>query len=336
LNSFVIEQYSTQEQMYLYYAKAFLYEKLIDTDNAFSNYKKANDIKRKTYNFNINFVDKSFQNLAGLLIEKYKITQNIIKKDIEVDFVPVFVVGMPRSGSTLIEQILATRDDVQGMGEVNCLNQTIASLFKDENFDVDNNLNILVDLDLDQIKNLANVYKESILQKAKRQNIDIKNKKYFVDKMLSNFRFIPLIKLMFPQAIIIHAKRKPMDTCWSCYKHYLAGENPYVYNLSELAAYYNAYRKMIDLYHEQLPNIIFEFDYEQFIAEPEQSLNLFLQYCNFDWNENHMNFHRNQTSVKTASCMQVKEPLNSRSIDSWQKYAQYLDNLEKNIDSKYK
>jgi tetratricopeptide (TPR) repeat protein len=336
LEAIDIENLSNIEQMYLYFARAFIYDKFKDPENAFINYRKANDIKRKQYVFNANYIHKSFSNLANLLFEKYKITFNSIEKGTSNDFVPIFIVGMPRSGSTLIEQILATRDDVCGLGEINDLNQSIGTLFREVNFDVDNNLNIFADMTLDQIENLAMTYKQSVLAKAKRKNIDISKKKFFVDKMLANFRFIPIVKLMFPNAIIIHAKRNPMDTCWSCYKHYFSGEVPYVYNLTELAVYYNAYMSMMDFYEEKMPDSIYRFDYESFISEPENNLVKFLDFCGFEMNDSYLNFYKTNNGAKTASCLQVKEPLNSKSIDSWQKYAQYLENLEKNIDSKYK
>ena len=152
-----------------------------------------------------------------------------------------------------------------------------------------------------------------------------------VDKMPLNFRYIGFILSTFPEAKILHMKRDLMATCWSIYKSFFNG-NAYSFNQNDLAQYYGLYRELMSFWEELFPNQIYDVCYEDLTANQEVETRNLLKYCELEWDENCLNFHKNMTAVKTTSSMQVRKKMYQGSSEVWKKYEAYLQPLLKGLN----
>ena len=148
-----------------------------------------------------------------------------------------------------------------------------------------------------------------------------------------NFRFVGFIIAAFPDAKIIHMKRDPMATCWSIYKYYFPG-NEYSYNQEDTAAYYGLYQDLMSFWSGVYPNKMYDFLYEDLTSNQEEETRNILKYCDLDWDDNCLNFHNNNTAVKTTSAMQVKQKMYQGSSEAWKKHESYLQPLIKGLNYK--
>lgn len=234
------------------------------------------------------------------------------------DRVPVFVVGMPRSGSTLIEQILATHPDVHGAGEASCLWDVLlerigtpaawpecARAFSAADW-----------------RALGEAYLERAWRAAPQAT-------HVVNKMPLNYRYAGLIRMMLPQARIIHARRDPLDTCWSCYTRLFDGDNlAYTYDLGSLGRYYARYAKLMQHWRRVLPaEALLEVAYEDLVADTETLTRRMLGFVGLPWDARCLEFHRNPRVVDTASRAQVRQPVYRSSVGRWRHFAGYLQPL---------
>ena len=148
------------------------------------------------------------------------------------------------------------------------------------------------------------------------------------DKMPANFRYIGFILSAFPEAKIIHLKRDARATCWSNYKYFFTDrENGYSHNFDDLVGFYSLYRELMDFWHDLYPNKIYDLCYEDLTNDQENETRKLLEYCDLDWDENCLNFHKNERAVKTASALQVREKMYQGSSDAWKEYEAYLKPL---------
>jgi len=243
------------------------------------------------------------------------------------DHVPIFIVGMPRSGTSLVEQILAAHPDVAACGELPVLNDIINefSTFvkSDKNWPFSVN-----DMDKAQVDQISREY-------MKRLPAIEKKAIYVTDKMPHNFFALGLIELLFPNAKIIHCRRQPLDTCISIYFANFHVGHEYSGNLFDLGAHYFQYLRLMEHWRHYLSTGLYEIDYEALVNDPEPSIRALLDYCGLAWDENCLNFNRLKRHVKTASFDQVKQPIHTRSIDRWKHYEKYLDNLKSGLERGY-
>ena len=220
---------------------------------------------------------------------------------------PVFVIGMPRSGSSLVEQILSSHPQVFGAGELTVVQELIdqtASLARPEEF------TLLGERYVAQVQTLAPA--------AVR----------IVDKLPANFRHAGLIHMALPKARLIHVRRDAMDTCFSCYsKLFLNGLN-YTSDLGELGRYHRAYQRLMAHWRAVLPpDVLLEVDYEKLVANLEVEARRIVAFCGLAWDERCLRFHETARPVRTLSGMQVRQPLFSTSIGRWRPYAAWLEPL---------
>jgi len=292
------------------------YEDIHEYEKSFFYYESANKIYKKNINYNMK-VDSD-------LFEK-------IKQNFKNDKTPslenngqklIFIVGMPRSGTTLAEQILSSHKDVYGAGELSFLSKSI-----EENFL--NKQNILDD----DILSLKPLLLKSIQEEYLRK-IKIFNSKeiYFIDKAPLNFKWIGFIMLIFPDAKIIHCKRNPMDTCWSNYKNFFSSSvMNYTYDLEDLVGYYKIYNNLMKFWDEKFGDKIYNLFYEDLIINKDSEIKKLISFCELDWDENCLNFHKNKKFVSTASLAQVRQPLYSSSVEKWKNYSTQLKKLKENL-----
>jgi hypothetical protein len=234
---------------------------------------------------------------------------------------PVFILGMPRSGSTLIEQILASHPAVSTIGESNAFRDALRS------FGLDTRAlpfpGSVPDWSRSQLQDAATQYIDrlSALSATPDQQKPIA---HIVNKMLNNFRHIGLIYQMFPRARIIHARRDAVDTCMSCFYINFA-KVPFSFDLGELGRYYKAYSDLMNYWHQVLPpGTILDVQHEQLVSNFEEEVRRILAYCEIDWDASCLRYYEGRLPVRTASVIQVRQPLFQSSTPRWRPDAHSL------------
>jgi len=315
-NIFETINLNDNSKMHLSFALAKAYEEKKDFKSASSSLILANQIRRSSFNFNIISEINQFEllqkNFDKDFFIRHKLSGFNSKK-------PIFIVGMPRSGTSLVEQIISSHPDIFGGGELtylaNCINKHFNYVDPSVFFEA--------------IKN----EKGSNFYKIGQDYIDLvnkfsDNKKYVTDKMPVNFRLIGFIKIALPDAKVIHCQRIAEDTCLSIFKNYFGKDvMPWAYNQQELALYYKNYQKLMDHWNKTLPNFIYNVSYEELINNQEEESKKLIKYCGLDWHEDCLNFYRNKRSVSTASANQVRQNIYTSSINTWKNYERYLIEL---------
>lgn len=235
---------------------------------------------------------------------------------------PIFIVGLPRSGSTLLEQILAAHSSVDGTMELaNVISMAHGFNAKRANSAPRPYPEVLNELTSEELFELGQRYLTDT--QHHRQGAPL-----FIDKMPNNFRHIALIKLILPNAKIIDARRDPMACCFSGYKQLFAEGQEFSYRLEDLAHYYTAYVAVMQHWDEALPGAILRVENEALIANPEQQIRRMLDYCGLEFEEACLNFHESDRAVRTPSSEQVRQPIYSSAMNQWQHYRPYLTRLE--------
>lgn len=222
--------------------------------------------------------------------------------------VPIFIVGMPRSGSTLVEQILASHSLVDGTAELPDIARLAAGLARR----VPGRAwpEAVADLDAGALRALGEEY----LERTRRERGD---RPFFTDKMPNNFAAIGLIHLILPQAIVIDARRHPLDSCLGCFRQHFALGQSFSYDLLELGEFYLEYRRLMEHWHAVLPGRVLEFRHEHLVREQEAQTRRLLAWCGLPWEADCLAFHRTERAVRTASSEQVRLPLYDGALNRW-------------------
>ena len=305
------------EKIHLNFALGKAYENLKNYDNAFLYYKNANFEQHKISNFQIKNDEKLFNNIKNYF------DNNSIKNIEDSSQKIIFIVGMPRSGTTLVEQILSSHNKIYGAGEL----EFLTDILKKKIFD--NELYNLPKKFYEADKNIFNKVQYEYLSNIKKFNAD---SEYVVDKAPLNFRWIGYINYIFPNSKIIHCKRNPMDICWSNFKHHFSSKAlSYSYNQSILGEFYNLYSDLMNYWNNKFPNKIYEVCYEDLIRNKDEKIKKLIKFCNLEWNPKCLDFHNNKKSVNTASLSQVRQPIYKSSVKSWEPFSKHLSELEKII-----
>jgi tetratricopeptide (TPR) repeat protein len=233
---------------------------------------------------------------------------------------PVFIVGMPRSGTTLVEQILASHSEVFGAGEREDLNQAVLAHFGPGDA-ATSFPECLSTVAPEGLRQFAARYLEGVREGAPRA-------RRIVDKMPLNFLFVGLIHLALPNARIIHAIRDPVDTCFSCFSLLFAGHQPFAYDLGELGRYYRAYEALMTHWRSVLPHgVMIDVNYEDVVAGLETQARRMLAHCDLDWQPQCLDFYETPRAVRTASSTQVRQPIYRHALGRWRRYEAFLQPL---------
>ena len=316
------------------FALANVYEKLEKKNDFFKFLNEGNRLRKEE-------LDSSLERYQGTMIVVKKIFNSmppINKKLLSYEtstIRPIFIVGMPRCGSTLVEQILSSHQNVHGAGEIQSLRTILAPIIQDY---VNNDPVFTPDMSSNNKNQKSNISDNDYLL-IRQQYLDAlsqlnAHEKIITDKSLLNFRFIGIILKAFPEAKIIHLKRDARAICWSIYKNNFPQQGiGFGNNMQDLAGYYSSYSEMMTFWHERFPNKIYDLNYENLTANQEEETKKLLEYCELDWDKNCLNFHTNKRAVKTASALQVRKKIYQGSSEAWKKYETHLEPLIKSLSS---
>ncbi len=231
---------------------------------------------------------------------------------------PIFIVGLPRSGSTLIEQILASHSQVEGTAELPTLGQVASSIGRYRS-------------DRKQYPETVRDLRSKDFRAYGRQYIDktrafrTTDKSYFTDKLPNNFSHVGFVHLILPNAKIINARRHPYDTCLGGYKQLFGKGQDFTYDMMELAAYYRQYHETMRHWHRVLPGKVLDVHYEETVTDLETQVHRILEHCGLPFEEACVRFHETRRAIKTASSEQVRQPLYTSALGTWRRYEKYLD-----------
>ena len=233
---------------------------------------------------------------------------------------PIFILGLPRSGSTLIEQILASHSRVEGTRELPDISLLGRRLTKSKPPGIKYPDAVKHMTDEEKIE-----YGESYLETSKRYRTD---KPRFIDKMPNNFAHIGFIKTILPNAKIINAKRHPLDSCVSSFKQLFYKGQSWSYDLFEIGEYYLEYERMMDHWHSLYPGEIYDIQYENIVNNQEDESRALIEYCGLDWEDSCLRFYENKRSVNTASSEQVRQPIYKGAMYAWKNYESEIGALK--------
>ena len=315
IESLLIENnLSQKERIYLNFALAKAYEDLGNHEELFKHLNEGNRIRKKEMSNSI--ADSEEHNeLIKLFFNSNNINNIKLTYRDSLPIRPIFIVGMPRSGTSLVEQIISSHHEVYGAGEVNNFHNIIMPII--EKHAVNENYN----LKNDEFALIRKQYSNSLER-------FYANEKVITDKWILNFKTIGFILSAFPESKIVHLKRDARATCWSIYKHYFSDEgNRWAYDYQDLARFYKSYVGLMDYWHNLFPGKIYDISYEDLTSNQEKETRNLLKYCDLDWDENCLNFYTNTRAVKTASAVQVRNKMYQGSSDVWRKYSEHLKPL---------
>jgi len=303
------------DRINLNFALAKANEDMGNHDVQFKLLEEGNQLRKKELNYSI---ERDIQ-LFSRIKEAFNPIPSFVRKEKSKanSLKPIFILGMPRSGTSLVHQILDSHNAVYGAGELNNLNKSVFPFIRENN---NKNESSFSSQDL---LSIHDQYLDSLIDLNVHERI-------IVDKMPLNFRYIGFILTAFPDAKILHMRRDPIATCWSIYKSFFNG-NAYSFNQEDLAQYYRLYIDLMRFWDKLFPNKIYNVCYEDLTTDQEIETRNLLKYCDLEWDENCLNFHKNKTAVKTTSSMQVRQKMYQGSSEVWKKYEKYLQPLIKGL-----
>ena len=301
-----------------------VFDKMKQYDKAFKYYKTGNKLRHVRYNHEREVIKfNGFKNTFNAEFFQ-RIPQATIKTDR-----PIFIIGMPRSGTSLTEKILASHSQVFGANELT------------EIRDICRELPSIVGSETEFPSCANELNQESINTAAQRyldfiDTLDEDKHARITDKMPQNFAYLGIIATMFPDAPIIHCNRDPMDTSLSCYFQNFANATSgmaFTYDLTALGKYYRLYQDMMRHWNEVLPGRIYNIHYESLVSNPRQEIEKLLDYCGLDWEEACMEHNKSSHMTTTASYDQVRQPINTKSVQRWRHYRKHLASLKKAMNA---
>ena len=303
---FLNKNISEEQRCHVNFGLAKACEDLGNFERAFQHYKEGNMLRKKLLNYNINKdkelfrqIKANYSRIENSLLEPDKLSKNLM---------PIFIVGMPRSGTTLVEQIISSHSKVTGAGELDFVAQfggAIATGITEANNES------LLHFRHNYLNKLQNVSKGNLI---------------VTDKMPQNFRYIGLLATAFPEAKIIHVKRNPAAVCWANYKQYFVSKNlGYCYALNDVITYHKLYQNLMDFWANTLSNRIYKLDYELLTVNQDSETRRLIEYIGLNWDEKCLSPQNNTRRVTTASNLQIRRKVYRGSSEQWKKYQPFLN-----------
>ena len=313
-------QLSDEQAKSVHFALGKLHDEAREYDHAFAHWRNANDLDKKKFD-----LKKNAQLFTDLRSVFSKENTSRLPRATNKSALPVFIVGMPRSGTSLVEQILASHPEVYGAGELHDIGNLI------------NMLPVGLGGKAPYPHGLAAIKKAQIDEIAERHLAKLTNFSpqfsRVTDKMPHNFRHLGMIAMLFPGARVIHCLRDPVDTCLSIYSLPFSANHLYASELSQLGAYYRQYQELMAHWKKVLCIPILEVQYEEIVANPEEMTRRMIEFCGLEWDERCLRFHESERVVTTPSYDQVRRPIYTKSVARWKNYESYLSPLIAALDT---
>ena len=311
-----IDDLSDHQQIAIHFTLGDLLDDIGEYEKAFAHYDRANRLRSVEYTSAARKkeVDKLIQAFSEENLDRMADSGRETEQ-------PVFIVGMPRSGTSLVEQILATHPDVIGAGELRDIG--LMSIEMGRNKEQILYPDCVLNMTARELKGWSKIYLDKLSKISRRV-------RFITDKMWQNFEHLGLIQLMFPRARVIHCRRSPMDTGLSCYfQSFGSAGPPFSYNLRHIGAYYNEYRRLMDHWQATSRLPILDVDYEELVGDTEGQSRRLIEFLGLEWNPECLRFYDNPRLVRTASHAQVRKPVYTSSIG---RAVNYRDHLEPMIE----
>jgi len=311
----------TDQKIQLSFALAKAHEDCKNFDRSFDFFDQGNRLRCQGFDYDIKsdklFIESIINSFDDKILPKVKSAKNNDKK-------PIFIVGMPRSGTSLVEKIISTHSEVYGAGELENFFRLATSSFLNE-------ANNYLFKDINKVSSsIFQELGESYIQDITKLS---NNCSRVTDKLPFNMLMIGVIKLVFPDAKIIHCTRNPIDNCFAIFKKNFATDNyRFGYNLTTLGQFHKLYQGLMKHWHDTFPNSIYDIKYESLVSNPEEEIKALIHACDLDWQDDCLNFSQSNAVVKTASAYQVRQPIYKSSVEQWKNFEPYLSELISALD----
>ena len=307
---------SEADRLRLRFALAKAWTDAGDSERAFAHLAEGNRMKRATFEYDIAAAVRHMEEIAAAFTPA---TMARLAGGGSDSALPVFVVGMPRSGSTLVEQILASHPQIAAAGEIAALKEILRRLRRGG--EAVRFPDVVADMAKADFGTIAALYLRLVAPMAE-------GRARLVDKMLDNFLLAGLIHLCFPNARIVHCRRDPVDTCFSCYSLLFGPHQPFAYELGELGRYWRAYDALMAHWRTVLPpDRLIEVRYEKVVDDLDGEARRLVAFCGLPWDDACLDFHKTQRVVTSASALQVRQPIFRSGLGRWRPFARHLGPL---------
>ena len=301
------EDLNNIEKTHVYYGIHKAYEDIKDYKSAYQYLKIGNDLLKKETKYNFSQDEKKINNFINFYKKNKKVKTSGDHRGL------IFIVGMPRSGSSLIEQILASHKKVFGGGELPYIQEIANKIIKEEKID----------------SSLMNNYKNEYLSLIEELN---NSSSIFTDKELLNFVNVGLILNLFPNARIINCTRNPLDNCWSIYKNYFPIKTRFVNDFKDITKFYKLYLKTMKFWQKEFPKNIFNLNYETLVENSKDQIEKILNFCDLEWDDNVMSHHKSSRIIRTLSFDQANKPISKKVSNTIKNYKSMIGDLTKEFE----
>ncbi|MBI1194405.1 MAG: tetratricopeptide repeat protein [Gammaproteobacteria bacterium] len=306
---------SPVKAMHLHFALGKVHDDLGEYEAAFAHFREANRLRRADYHYDIKDDIETLNKARAVFTKDFFAQRSGYGLSRER---PIFIVGMPRSGSTLVEQILSSHPDVIAAGEVPDLWRTICSVGRFPELAERIDAGAAVGLATEYVDRMK-IYNRDGLPRT-------------TDKELFNFIYVGVIRLLFPNAKVICCRREPMDTCFSIWMQYFPAIGYFANDQYEVGRFYRIFDAYMKHWHEVLPGFVLDFEHRALIDDQETQTRRLLEFCELDWSDACLRFHESGRVAKTASTTQVRQPLNDKGFGHWRHYEHQLGEMCRALD----
>ena len=303
------------EEIHFHFALGKAFEDKKDYEQAWHYYHTGNQQQRMTVEHHPLKMETRHSQLKQIFNKEFLQERADVGYDVSD---PILIVGLPRSGSTLIEQILASHTLVEGTSELPVLGKLSESIgqYRTDGIKYP-----------EAVKDLRNkdwrAYGQQYIEETQRHRVT--DKPFFTDKLPNNFPQVGLLSLILPNAKVINARRHPFDSCLGSYKQLFSKGQNFTYDMLDLAHYYQLYDAMMKHWHEVLPGKVLDVHYEETVDDLENQVRCILDFCDLPFEQSCVDFHQTERAVKTASSEQVRQPIYTGALGTWRRYEKHLD-----------
>ncbi|SEA21967.1 tetratricopeptide repeat-containing sulfotransferase family protein [Microbulbifer marinus] len=313
-----------ESSTYLHYALGKEYEDLRDWQSAWKHYREGAEQQRRRIHYDADDDRALFQALSESFDRRWFDTTASARAT-ESGPEPLFIVGLPRSGSTLVERILASHSGVQSLGELAQWPLAVKRLSRVSEPGL---------FRVDVAERAAAMDPQQLADRYRQDTAHLQDgSPHFTDKLPSNFLYLPLLTKAFPRGRFVHVYRNPMDSCFAIYKQLFADAYPFSYSLEELADYYIGYHRLLDHWRDLLGDRLIEINYDELVQNQEQQTRALLTQLGLPFEPACLEFHRTAGAAATASASQVRQPMHSKSIGRWREFAEHLRPLRQRLEA---